>query len=503
MSQINILIGGSEQGQIDLDASMANRHGLVSGATGTGKTVTLQCLAEGFSSIGVPVFVTDIKGDLSGLSRPGKPHPKIDERIEKIGISDYQSRARPTVFWDVFEKQGLPLRVTISDMGPLLLSNLLELNDTQTGIMYACFDMADEEGMLLLDLKDLKSMLGWMAQHAKELRADYGNISATSVAAIKRKLLVLEQQGADQFMGEPALDLNDIMITDFSGFGLINILDATRLSSRSPRVYAAFLLWFLSELYETLPEVGDADKPKFVCFFDEAHLLFDQSSKALVEKIEQIVRLIRSKGVGIYFITQSPLDIPEDVLGQLGLRIQHALRAFTPKDKKAVNTVAATFRPNPKLDIKQEIGMLGIGEALVSTLQADGAPSIVQKTLIRPPESQIGPVDDSARQEMIKRSPLYGRYFQDLDRESAFELLKQRANERQQQLELQQQQEADEKQRLAEQKAAEKAAQPRRSRGRPRQSFAEAMIKSTLRSVGSSLGRRLVRGLMGSLLGKK
>jgi DNA helicase HerA-like ATPase len=277
MSQINILIGGSEQGQIDLDASMANRHGLVSGATGTGKTVTLQCLAEGFSSIGVPVFVTDIKGDLSGLSRPGKPHPKIDERIEKIGISDYQSRARPTVFWDVFEKQGLPLRVTISDMGPLLLSNLLELNDTQTGIMYACFDMADEEGMLLLDLKDLKSMLGWMAQHAKELRADYGNISATSVAAIKRKLLVLEQQGADQFMGQPALDLNDIMITDFSGFGLINILDATRLSSRSPRVYAAFLLWFLSELYETLPEVGDADKPKFVCFFDEAHLLFDQS----------------------------------------------------------------------------------------------------------------------------------------------------------------------------------------------------------------------------------
>jgi len=498
MSKTTVLIGGSDQGQIQLDASMANRHGLVSGATGTGKTVTLQILAEGFSSIGVPVFVTDIKGDLAGLSQPAKAHAKIDERIQSIAIEGYKASARPTVLWDVFEKQGLPLRVALSDMGPLLLSNLLELNDTQSGIMYACFDLADEEGMLLLDLKDLKAMLNWMADNAQQLKSDYGNISSSSVAAIIRKLLVLEQQGADQFFGEPALNLDDIMITDFSGMGLINILDATRLSAQSPRVYAAFLLWFLSELYETLPEVGDAEKPRFVCFFDEAHLLFDKSSKALVEKIEQIVRLIRSKGVGIYFVTQSPLDIPEDILGQLGLRIQHALRAFTPKDKKAVNAVAETFRPNPKLNIKQEIGLLGIGEALVSYLQADGSPSIVEKTLIRPPESQIGPIEQQTRQDMIKRSPLYNRYFQDLDRESAFELLKKRADEKQHQLQQSREQIKLEKQRLSE----EKAKRPRRSASRPRQSAAEAMLKSTMRSLGSSLGRRLVRGLLGSLLGK-
>lgn len=498
MSQPMLLIGGSEQGQIQLDASMANRHGLVSGATGTGKTVTLQVLAEDFSSIGVPVFVTDIKGDLAGLSQQGKPHNKIDERIQSIGIEGYQQRARPTVLWDVFEKQGLPLRVTVSDMGPLLLANLLELNDTQSGILYACFDLADEEGLLLLDLKDLKSMLNWMADNTKQLKSDYGNISSSSVAAIMRKLLVLEEQGADQFFGEPALNLNDVMITDFSGLGLVSILDATKLSSQSPRVYAAFLLWFLSELYENLPEVGDAEKPRFVCFFDEAHLLFDKSSKALVEKIEQIVRLIRSKGVGIYFVTQSPLDIPEDILGQLGLRIQHALRAFTPKDKKAVNAVADTFRANPSLDIKKEIGLLGIGEALVSTLQADGSPTIVEKTLIRPPESQIGPVDQNTRQDLIKRSPLYSRYFEDLDRESAFELLKIRAEQKEHQLKQSREQQELEKQRLAE----EKANRPRRSPGRPRQSIAEAMIKSTMRSVGSTLGRRIVRGLLGSLLGK-
>ena len=498
MTPTTVLIGGSGSDQIHLDASMANRHGIISGATGTGKTVTLQILAESFSSIGVPVFVTDIKGDLSGISQPGKPHAKIDERIESIGIEGYQQRARPTVLWDVFEKQGLPLRVTLSDMGPLLLSNLLELNDTQTGILYACFDLADEEGMLLLDLKDMKSMLNWMADNAKELKSDYGNISSSSVAAIIRKLLILEEQGADQFFGEPALNLGDIMITDFSGLGLINILDATKLSSQSPRVYAAFLLWFLSELYENLPEVGDAEKPRFVCFFDEAHLLFDKSSKALVDKIEQIVRLIRSKGVGIYFVTQSPLDIPEDILGQLGLRIQHALRAFTPKDKKAVNAVAETFRPNPKLDIKQEIGLLGTGEALVSSLQADGSPSIVEKTLIRPPESQIGPVDQNIRQDLIKRSPLYSRYADDIDRESAFELLKKRSEEKEHQFQQSREQMKVEKQRLAE----EKANRPRRSAGRPRQSFAEAMIKSTMRSVGSTLGRRIVRGLLGSLLGK-
>jgi DNA helicase HerA-like ATPase len=382
-------------------------------------------------------------------------------------------------------------------MGPLLLASLLELNDTQTGILYACFDLADDEGLLLLDLKDLNAMLAWMADNASDLKSDYGNISSSSVAAIKRKLLVLEGQGADRFFGEPALNLTDIMITDFSGLGLINILDATRLSSQSPRVYSAFLLWFLSELYENLPEVGDQDKPRFVCCFDEAHLLFDQSSKALTDKIEQIVRMIRSKGVGIYFITQSPLDIPEDILGQLGCRIQHALRAFTPKDNKAVNTVAETFRPNPELDIRQEIGLLGIGEALVSTLQDDGSPGVVEKTLIRPPESQIGPLDPRARQELIKRSPLYSRYAQELDRESAFELLRQRARQKEEQ-ELQMELAAEqEKQR----KEAEKASQ-KRSRGRPRQSFAEAMMKSALRSVGSTLGRRIARGILGSILGK-
>lgn len=492
-----VLIGGAQTSQVSLDASMANRHGLIAGATGTGKTVTLQILAEGFSRIGVPVFVTDIKGDLSGLSQPGKAHKKIDERIQSIGIEGYQQRANPIALWDVFAQQGLPLRVTVSDMGPMLLSNLLELNDTQTGILYACFDLADDEGLLLLDLKDLKSMLGWMAENASSLKSEYGNISGSSIAAIKRKLLVLEEQGADQFFGEPALNLSDIMVSDFSGLGLINVLDATRLSSQSPRVYAAFLLWFLSELYENMPEVGDADRPRFVCFFDEAHLLFDQQSRALVDKIEQIVRLIRSKGIGIYFITQSPLDIPEDVLGQLGLRIQHALRAFTPKDKKAVNTIADTFRPNPGLDLKKEIGLLGLGEALVSYLQVDGSPSIVEKTLIRPPESQIGPVNSDSRLALIERSPLKSRYADDIDRESAFEMLKVRAEEKAR-IEAQQKL-ADEQE---QQRKAEEKASRSRSRGRSRQSFAEAMLKSTMRSVGSSLGRRIARGILGSLLGK-
>lgn len=497
MTQPRILLGGAQGEQIFLDASMANRHGLIAGATGTGKTVSLQILVEGFSRIGVPVLVTDIKGDLSGLSQPGKPHPKIDERVEKIGITDYRQQPNPVALWDVFEKQGLPLRVSVSDMGPLLFSSLLELNDTQTGIMYACFDLADDEGLLLLDFKDLNAMLSWMSQNASALKTEYGNISPNSVAAIKRKLLVLEEQGADQFFGEPALNLQDIMISDFSGNGLVNILDATQLSSQSPRVYSAFLLWLLSELYENLPEVGDQDRPRFVCCFDEAHMLFDQSSKAVIEKIEQIVRLIRSKGVGIYFITQSPLDIPEDILGQLGCRIQHALRAFTPKDKKAVNTVADTFRPNPDLNIKQEIGLLGTGEALVSTLQQDGSPTIVEKTLMRPPQSQIGPVDSSTRQDLINRSPLNSRYAQDIDRESAFELLKQRAEDKAQ-LEQQQKLAAEqEKQRQAEEKASRK-----RSGGRSRQSFGEAMMKSALRSVGSTLGRRIARGILGSLLGK-
>jgi DNA helicase HerA-like ATPase len=361
-----ILIGGNEEAQIIMNAAMGNRHGMISGATGTGKTVTLQILAEGYSRLGVPVFMADIKGDLSGIAKQGKAHEKITERIASIKINDFQFRANPTVFWDIFAQNGHPVRTTISDMGPLLLSHLLELNDTQSGILYSCFKIADDQGMLLLDLKDLRSMLSWMADNAKALKSDYGNISSASVGAIQRRLLVLEEQGADHFFGEPAIQIDDFCRTDFSGNGVISILDATDLTSKSPRLYAAFLLWLLSDLFETLPEVGDADRPKLVLFFDEAHLLFDRAPRVLIDKIEQIVRLIRSKGVGIYFISQSPLDIPEDILGQLGLKIQHALRAYTPKDRKTIKAVAETFRSNPKLDTETIIKELKTGEALVS-----------------------------------------------------------------------------------------------------------------------------------------
>ena len=345
-----ILIGGQNGTQVIMDAAMGNRHGMISGATGTGKTITLQILAEGFSKIGVPVFLADIKGDLSGITIPGQPHEKIAERVQQIGIANFQHRGNPAVFWDIFAKTGHPVRTTISDMGPLLLSNLLELNDTQTGVLYSCFKIADDNGLLLLDLKDLRAMLRWMGDESKELQAEYGNISAASLGAIQRQLLVLEEQGAEMFFGEPAIQLEDFCKTDFSGNGVISILDATELTTKSPRLYVTFLLWLLSDLFETLPEAGDADRPKLVLFFDEAHLLFDQAPKVLLDKIEQIVRLIRSKGVGVYFISQSPLDIPEDILGQLGLKIQHALRAYTPKDQQVVKSVAATFRNNPKIE---------------------------------------------------------------------------------------------------------------------------------------------------------
>ena len=474
---------------------MANRHGMIAGATGTGKTVTLQILAENFSQIGVPVFLADVKGDVSGVGKPAKPHPKIDERIATIGIKNYEMQPSPVVFWDLFGKKGHPIRTTVSEIGPLLLSNLLELNDTQTGILYACFKIADDEGMLILDLKDLRSMLIWMGDNRAVLRTEYGNISGASIGAIQRGLLVLEEQGAEFLLGEPAIALDDLMSHDFSGRGVINILDASKLIQTSPKLYATFLLWLLAELFESLPEVGDADKPKFVMFFDEAHLLFKGAPGVLVDKIEQVVRLIRSKGVGIYFISQSPLDIPEEILGQLGLKIQHALRAFTPKDQKAVRVVANTFRTNPNLDTSEIITQLGVGEALVSTLDEEGVPTPVERILIRPPESRIGPMNAAERKEQIQRSPYRGRYDTALDRDSAHEMLIERAKKSAAAAEQLEQQESERE--LAEQKV--KAASKSKGRRSTRQTPTEAFIKSAARSIGSSLGRRVIRGVLGSL----
>ncbi|MBD3619695.1 MAG: DUF853 family protein [Chromatiales bacterium] len=483
-----LLIGGTADARhVQQLARMSNRHGLIAGATGTGKTVTLQVLAEGFSRLGVPVFLADVKGDLAGLSRPAAPHPKIEERIRHIGIDGYQSRAFPVAFWDLFGINGHPVRTTISEMGPLLLTSLLELNATQEGVLYAAFRIADDQGMLLLDLKDLRALLTWMAENRKDLEKDYGSLATASIAAIQRSLLVLEEQGADRFFGEPAIRLDDLMLTDFSGNGVINVLDASTLMHSSPKLYATLLLWLLAELFEQLPEAGDADRPKLVFFFDEAHLLFDTAPRALLDKIEQVVRLIRSKGVGIYFITQNPTDIPEEVLGQLGLKIQHALRAFTPRDQKAVKAAAQTFRPNPALDTEQVITELGIGEALVSTLDAKGSPLPVERVLICPPESRMGPLTDAERAEHLQRSPLRGRYDETVDRHSAYEMLKKRAAE----------QEATE---------AEKPQQAARTTARPRsnrQSTGEAFIKSAARSIGSQLGRQIVRGILGSLLGRR
>ena len=485
-----LLIGGNGQQTVFMDASMANRHGMVAGATGTGKTVTLQILAENFSKIGVPVFLADVKGDVSGIGKAAKPHPKIDERITTIGIEGYQMSPSPVIFWDLFGKKGHPIRTTVSEIGPLLLSNLLELNDTQTGILYSCFKIADDQGMLILDLKDLRSMLIWMGDNRADLKSEYGNVSTASIGAIQRGLLVLEEQGAEFLLGEPAIELDNLMSQDFSGRGVINILDASKLIQKSPKLYSTFLLWLLSELFETLPEIGDAEKPKFVMFFDESHLLFDDAPKVLVKKIEQVVRLIRSKGVGIYFISQSPLDIPEEILGQLGLKIQHALRAFTPKDQKAVRTVAGTFRANPTIDTSTVITQLGVGEAFVSTLDEDGIPTQVEQVLIRPPESRIGPMSSTERQEQIGRSPYKGRYDQPLDRESAYEMLIKRAEK------SAAQEDAVAREELA-RETIEKSAKPRKRSSR--QTPTEAFISSAARSIGSQLGRRVIRGILGSL----
>jgi DNA helicase HerA-like ATPase len=480
-----ILIGGQKGIKVSMDAAMGNRHGMISGATGTGKTITLQILAEGFSRIGVPVFLADIKGDLSGITTAGKPNEKIAERLKQIGIGDYEPHGLPSAFWDIFAKTGHPVRTTISEMGPLLLSNLLELNDTQTGVLYSCFKIADDNGLLLLDLKDLRTLLTWVGNQDKALQTEYGNIAATSLGAIQRQLLVLEEQGAEHFFGEPAIQIEDFCKTDFSGNGVISVLDATDLVSKSPRLYATFLLWLLSELFENMPEVGDADRPKLVLFFDEAHLLFDQAPKPLLDKIEQIVRLIRSKGVGVYFISQSPLDVPEAVLGQLGLKIQHALRAYTPKDQQVVKSVATTFRANPNMNTETVIQELKTGEALVSVLNKDGSPAQVERILIRPPESQIGPISEELRAETLKRSPFHGRYDVEIDRESAYEMLKKKTEQKQQ-----------EKLEEQEKKAAVGG-------GRQRQTVTEAFIKSAARSIGTTVGQQIIRGIMGSLMGKR
>jgi DNA double-strand break repair helicase HerA and related ATPase len=470
---------------------MANRHGLVAGATGTGKTVTLQVMAEAFSRIGVPVFAADIKGDLSGISQPGTDNPKTAERVKKLKLGDFSFAGCPVTCWDVFGEQGHPVRATISEMGPLLLGRLLNLNDTQEGVLTLVFKIADDNQLLLLDLKDLQAMLQYVGDHAKEFQTQYGNISAASIGAIQRGLLALQQQGAEKFFGEPALNLDDLLQTA-QGHGVVNILAADKLY-QSPKVYATFLLWLLTSLFEHLPEVGDPEKPKLVFFFDEAHLLFSDLPKVMEDKVVQVVRLIRSKGVGVFFVTQNPLDIPQIVLGQLSNRVQHALRAFTPQDQKAVKAAAETFRTNPTVDVAKAITELAVGEALVSFLDEQGTPGMVERALVCPPHSRIGPITPEQRQQLIKNSVVAGVYETAVDRESAFEVLRARAS----------------------QGAPATAApgQPPASppwyenipgmsgRGRRGDNLADAMAKSAARAMGSSLGRQIVRGVLGSLLG--
>ena len=418
-----LIIAKTATTDIELLPALANRHGLIAGATGTGKTVTLQRMAEAFSCAGVPVFVADIKSDLSGVAAIGQESPKLKARIDQLGLADFGYAACPTVFWDVFGQSGHPVRATISDMGPLLLARLLNLNDTQAGVLQIIFKAADDNGLLLLDLKDLRAMVQFVGDNARQFTTEYGNVSVASIGAIQRGLLSLEQEGGDAFFGEPMLDINDLMQTDVNGHGVINVLAADKLY-HSPRLYSTFLLWLLAELFEQLPEVGDLDKPKLVFFFDEAHLLFSDAPPALLQKIEQVVRLIRSKGVGVYFVTQNPLDVPDTVLAQLGNRVQHALRAFTPRDQKAVATAAETMRPNPRFDAAKAITELAVGEALISFLDAHGRPNIVERAMVVPPGGRIGPLTGEERQTVIQSSLVYGHYEQTLDRESAYEKLR-------------------------------------------------------------------------------
>ena len=491
MSDDAIFVGASEADQYLL-LKYANRHGLVAGATGTGKTVTLQILAQGLSDAGVPVFAADVKGDLCGVAAPGTPNPKFEERAKLMGLT-LDPQAAPVVFWDLFGQQGHPIRATVSEMGPLLISRMLDLNDVQEGVLTVVFRAADEEGLLLLDLKDLQAALTYASENAKTLGAKYGNVSPATVATIQRKLLVLEDQGGAGFFGEPALQLSDLMRTDGSGRGYVNILAADKLIA-SPRLYATFLLWLMSELFEELPEVGDPDKPRLAFFFDEAHLLFRDAPKPLLEKVEQVVRLIRSKGVGVYFVTQNPADIPETVLGQLGNRIQHALRAYTPTEQKGLKAASNSFRANPAFDTAEAIQGLGVGEALVSVLDEKGAPTVVQKTLIRPPVSRLGPITPAERASIMGQSPVRGLYDTVKDRESAFEMLKARADG----AAAAAAREAAEKAEPASRPAARTAAQPR-ARASSRQSMGEAFAKSLLRQAGSTIARELMRGVLGSL----
>lgn len=540
-----LLIGKGLQPQW-LHLPLANRHGLVAGATGTGKTITLQVLAEGFSRAGVPVFCADVKGDLSGISRPGESKPKLEQRAHELDVADFAYEAAPVIFWDLFGAQGHPVRATVAEMGPLLLARMLELNDTQEGVLNIAFKLADDEGLLILDFKDLTRILQHVAAHADELTTAYGNVSKATIGTIQRRLLTLEQQGAEHFFGEPALELEDLMLTTPDGRGAVNVLMADKLI-HSPRLYATFLLWLLAELFEELPEAGDLDKPKLVFFFDEAHLLFKDAPKALVEKVEQVVRLIRSKGVGVYFVTQNPADIPPAILGQLGNRVQHALRAFTPVEQKGVRAAAETFRPNPNFKTEDLITQLGVGEALVSTLEPGGVPGIVERVKVAPPRSRMGAVTPEERQETLGLSPVAAKYDQTVDRESAYELLQGRATTVAEEVAPHAPWGAGGAPRrdsgnpwgvepgggATSHRVGGRTADPtpspvrqRRTMARPqpeaaaggggllgdlltggggrRQSPAEAMLKSAMRSMGSSMGRQvsnaIVRGVLGSIL---
>jgi DNA helicase HerA-like ATPase len=490
------LLVAKSDSDLGLLPAMANRHGLITGATGTGKTVTLQSLAERFSSIGIPVFMADVKGDLAGMAMAGGGNKKVEERVQSLKPEGFAYHANPVAFWDVFGQAGHPLRSTVSEMGPLLLARVLDLNDTQSGVLAAVFRIADDNGLLLLDLKDLRAMLQFAGDNASQFRTQYGNISTASIGAIQRGILTLESQGGDKFFGEPALAIDDLMQT-VGGKGVINILAADKLLT-SPRVYSTMLLWLLSEIFETLPEIGDPDKPKLVFFFDEAHLLFNDAPKELLERIEQVVRLVRSKGVGVYFVTQNPLDVPQTVLGQLGNRVQHALRAFTPRDQAAVKSAATTFRSNPKLDVAQVIGELAVGEALVSFLNEKGQPAMVERAFIVPPGSRLGPLTAEERRKVIDESLVAGHYEKVVDRESAHEVLLARAKA----------------------KGVDAAAAPAAKgeggmggildalgggsgsgKGRTRESPLEAAAKSAARAIGSEVGRRVIRGVLGSIFG--
>jgi uncharacterized protein len=467
-----MLLAKNEKVELSLLPALANRHGLITGATGTGKTITMQALAHRLSDLGVPVFMADVKGDFSGIARAGGGNAKVLDRLKSLGLKA-QFAGCPVEFWDVYGRSGLPVRATVSDMGPLLLGRMLGLNETQEGVLGLVFKIADDQGLLLLDLKDLRAMLQHVGDNAAQFKTEYGNVTSSSIGAIQRGLLALESQGAAQFFGEPMLEIGDLM-RQREGKGMVNILAADQLMN-SPKLYSSFLLWLLAELFEQLPEVGDVEKPKLVFFFDEAHLLFDEAPKALVEKVEQVVRLIRSKGVGVYFVTQNPLDVPESVLGQLGNRVQHALRAFTPRDQKAVKTAADTLRPNPKLKAEKVITELGVGEALVSLLDEKGRPTIVERAFIVPPGSHIGPIDEAERKQAMRNSAILVKYEKTVDRESAYEKLKGRT----------------------EQTAAPAPSKPVKQT----QSILEAATKSAARSIGSELGRQIIRGILGSILG--